>query len=336
MTYSITNAGSASFPSGWQGYRVCASYDRKRWFRVANTEYKAGVLRWVLRSTRDTVWFAYFAPYSYERHQDLVGRCALAPSATVTVLGSTLAGRPLDLVTVGAGPRQVWVCARQHPGESMAEWFAEGLLEALLHFDAVATSGLLGQATIHVLPNLNPDGAALGHLRTNARGADLNQEWAPRGRFALPHRPTLQAAPTLERSPEVLHTLRALDRHGCDLFVDVHGDECVPGPFLIPTSGIPGWTPRLERLYGAFHAAMAAASPGLRTEGGGAPNPQLRALSLGPNQIAQRFDCLAVTLEMPFKADPADPAGTGCTPDRAKALGQSLLGAVQAVLPILR
>ena len=44
-------------------------------------------------------------------------------------------------------------------------------------------------------------------------------------------------APTLERSPEVYYMLRALDTLGCDLFIDVHGDEqaalhCIypPGP----------------------------------------------------------------------------------------------------------
>ena len=30
-------------------------------------------------------------------------------------------GYPLDLLTAGVGPLSVWVIARQHPGESMAE-----------------------------------------------------------------------------------------------------------------------------------------------------------------------------------------------------------------------
>jgi hypothetical protein len=42
----------------------------------------------------------------------------------------------------------------------------------------------------------NVDGASRGHLRTNASGANLNREWAPKGDYA---------APTLERSPEVFH-----------------------------------------------------------------------------------------------------------------------------------
>lgn len=38
------------------------------------------------------------------------------------------------------------------------------------------------------MPNMNPDGSIRGHLRTNAKGANLNREWKE---------------PTEERSPEV-------------------------------------------------------------------------------------------------------------------------------------
>lgn len=51
---------------------------------------------------------------------------------------------------------------------------------------------------------MNPDGSARGHLRTNACGANLNREWA---------------TPSLERSPEVYYTLRAMDAIGVDLLV---------------------------------------------------------------------------------------------------------------------
>ena len=43
-------------------------------------------------------------------------------------------------------------------------------------------------ATIHMVPNMNPDGSYLGNLRSNAAGANLNREWAD---------------PSLDRSPEV-------------------------------------------------------------------------------------------------------------------------------------
>lgn len=54
----------------------------------------------------------------------------------------------------------VWVICRQHPGEPMAEWFAEGLLERLT---AAAPDGevqqLLGSAVLYIVPNMCPDGS---------------------------------------------------------------------------------------------------------------------------------------------------------------------------------
>ena len=56
------------------------------------------------------------------------------------------------------------------------------------------------------------------------------------------------AAPTLERSPEVYHTLSRLDATGCDVFVDVHGDETLPYNFISGMEGLPNWGPRLQVL----------------------------------------------------------------------------------------
>ena len=95
----------------------------------------------------DAVWVAYFAPCSYEQHQALIARCQAATDHDGTALcavesiGQSLDGRDIDLVTVGTGPTMCWIVARQHPGESMAEWWADGFLGRLLDKDdAVARS----------------------------------------------------------------------------------------------------------------------------------------------------------------------------------------------------
>jgi len=46
-------------------------------------------------------------------------------------LGQTLDGQPLDCLRLGEGPKQVWLYARQHPGETMAEHWMEGALDML-------------------------------------------------------------------------------------------------------------------------------------------------------------------------------------------------------------
>ena len=111
--FVVANAGKCSYPKAWTGYNVAASYDRKNWFRVPseyNTEL--GHLHWTMNVTSSQVYFAYFAPYSHERHLDLVGKCAAlsslpAPSLKnhsevhVKSLGNTLDGRSMDLITIG-------------------------------------------------------------------------------------------------------------------------------------------------------------------------------------------------------------------------------------------
>lgn len=53
--------------------------------------------------------------------------------------------------------------------------------------------------------------------------------------------------------------------------------------------------------------------------------------------MGQRFDCLAVTLEQPFKdaANAPEPVREW-SPERAQRLGSSLLNAITSVLPKLR
>jgi murein tripeptide amidase MpaA len=211
---------ASSYPSGWPNYKVCASYDREYWFRCPDTTFDAatGVLQWhhAMPAGQSTIWFAYFAPYSYERHQDLIAKCAASPFAQLRTLGTTLDGRDIDMLVVGTGAKKFFITARQHPGESMAEWCAEGFLERLLSADDPMAKKLRAEATCFVTPNANPDGSVRGHLRTNACGANLNREWAPTGDYM---------APTLERSPEVYHIMRVLDEQGCDGYMDIHGDE---------------------------------------------------------------------------------------------------------------
>ena len=333
LDLSIGGLLESSYPEAWPGYTVAATYDRENWFRVLSTEYDAaaGDLKWTLSPCESSqVYFAYFAPYSWERHADLIARCAMNPLASVQVLGSTLDGRDIEMVTAGDGPLAVWVNCRQHPGESMAEWLAEGFLERLLDpLDALAAQ-LRRLATFRCVPNMNPDGSVRGHLRTNACGANLNREWASTGDYI---------APSLERSPEVLHVLAALDAHGCDAYVDVHGDEEIAANFFAGTQGIPSWSPRLEGLFKSFSNSLARVNPDFQLEKGyGDDDPGQANLAICADQVAQRFDCLAVTLEQPFKDSTHDTPMPHCgwTPQRARRLGASLLDAFNDVMPSLR
>ena len=72
-------AAASAYPHGWPDYRACLSVDREDWVRVADTSYADGVLTIRLTPETDIVWLAYFAPYSMERHHDLVSTVAALP-----------------------------------------------------------------------------------------------------------------------------------------------------------------------------------------------------------------------------------------------------------------
>jgi murein tripeptide amidase MpaA len=254
-----------------------------------------------------------------ERHHDLVARIGARPGVSVASLGQTLDGREMDYLTLGEGPLKIWFYARQHPGESMAEWWMEGALEALTDpADPIARS-LRQKATFHIVPNMNPDGSARGHLRTNAVGVNLNREWHE---------------PTAERSPEVLCVRNAMDRTGVDFAMDVHGDEAIPQVFLAGFEGIPSLTERQSGLYARYQDALVARTPDFqKAHGYGVAAAGKANLSMSTNQLAERFGCVAMTLEMPFKDnDDLPDAEFGWSPERSKKLGAACLAALHDVI----
>ena len=314
------NAASAAYPDGWKDYRCVASYDRQNWFRIAGTRYEDGQLVVEHTPERDSLYYAYFEPYSHERHLDLLARVEHSPYARVRNLGSTVDGRDLDLVTVGRDAPwrvPVWIIARQHPGETMAEWFVEGLLERLLdNADPVARK-VREHAVLHIVPNMNPDGAVRGNLRTNAAGRNLNREWRK---------------PDSVASPEVFLVRVEMERSGCALFLDIHGDEALPYVFFSTAEEVPGFTTDAAAAQARFVDTLLAVSPDFQTEEGYKPGRfGEELLTLASKWVANHFGCVSLTLEMPFKDNAILPDGhVGWNGARSKRLGAAMLN------PILR
>lgn len=346
VTYSVVNGGDVSYPTAWPGLTVATSQDRKVWTRTpAAYDHGTGVLSWTHTATADAVYFAFFEPYSLERCAEYVAACAADPATHVATLGASPAGRPIDCVTLGSGALHAWVIARQHPGEPQGAFYAEGLLDRLRRRGDDAARRAAALFTWHVVPCMCPDGVALGHLRTNSVGANLNREWWPTKNAKLVDgHPMKQeggddyAAPTLERSPEVLCVLRAMEATGVDLFVDAHGDEEMPYVFIAGMEGVPGWGPRLQALQGAFSSAYCRANGDVQTKYSYEPDaPGQGNLAVCSNSIAHRFDCLSVTLEMPYKETPLSPDPTfGFTSEQCQRVGAALLDAAVYVAPFLR
>jgi murein tripeptide amidase MpaA len=312
-TMRLLNAAETTYPDGWKSYAAVASYDLESWFRVPTT-YDGKVMTISHTPERDSVYYAYFEPYSWERHLRLLGRVEGSPLARVENLGGTIDGRDLDMVVVGdpSARKKVWVIARQHPGESMAEWFAEGLIDALLDRANPVARRLLENAVVYIVPNMNPDGAVRGNLRTNAAGANLNREWM---------------APSLEKSPEVFLVKNRIHETGCDLFLDIHGDEALPYVFVAGCEMLEGFDERQAAEQQAFIEEFRRASPDFQTTYGyHASKYREEMLQLASKYIGHAFKCVSLTLEMPFKDNAALPdPQVGWNGARSARLGAAIL-----------
>ena len=319
----IENAGGAAYTGGWKDYRAVISYDLNDWTRT-ETSYDGKALTVETKMRRNTLWVAYFAPYTEERHQALISGAQGSGLAKVSVLGETLDGRPLDLITIGdpdSDKPVFWITARQHPGETMAQWWMEGFLERLLDPTDELALKLLDQVTLNIVPNMNPDGSARGHLRTNAVGTNLNREWQ---------------TPTLEKSPEVYHVLNKMRETGCALALDVHGDEALPYNFIAGAEGIPRWNDAMAADLAAFKHAYVQSTGGVFQTKYGYPisQPGTANLNICTNALAEEFGCLAMTLEMPFKDDANHPDGMrGWSPAACKHLGANAIEPLLKAVP---
>lgn len=313
---SILNAKGAAYPPGFENYRVVYSYDRQEWLRHP-TELKDGVLSFDFCPEFDSVYFAYFAPYSMERHLDLIARAQLSDRVEHRVLGKTLDGQDLDLLIVrdpaATQPRKkCWLIGRQHPGETMAQWWMQGAISSLVNGDDPFATDLLSHCDIYLVPNMNPDGSKRGHLRTNAVGRNLNREWAE---------------PTMAASPEVFLVKEAIKSIGADFFLDVHGDESLPYCFIAGTEGLTGWGEAEQSRLTFYKERLAEINPDFQTKVGyPAKAPGTANLTMSTAQVATLQGCLAMTLEMPFKdTTTTSDKKYGWSPERCEKLAYSCL-----------
>ena len=323
VVLGITNCAGSAYPKGWPDYRACLSTDREEWVRIEGTSYADGVLTMRFTPPSDIVWIAYFAPYSMERHHELVTNVASLPGVSYRSLGKSLDGQDIDCLEIGEGRLNVWLYARQHPGETMAEWWMEGALEKLTDVEDPVARVLRKECTFRIVPNMNPDGSRRGHLRTNAVGVNLNREWH---------------APSAEKSPEVLCVRGAMDESGVDFAMDVHGDEAIPANFLAGFEGIPSISDGQLKLFNLFGETLERLSPDFQREQGyEIPAPGEANMSMSTTQLAERYGCVSMTLEMPFKDnfDLPDPL-YGWSPERSKHLARACLDALHGILPELK
>jgi hypothetical protein len=196
-----------SLPSGpW--FRPVISEDGEHWRHLpeAGWDGEKGEITVKIRAAGNTVWLAHIPPYPHSRVLSLLADVKKFPCARVEVIGETVLGRPLHLVTVtndarpDAAKKVVWLQARQHAWECGTSFLVEGALRFVVSDDPAARK-LRDETVFKFVPMINPDSVARGEVRFNANGFDPNRQWDEvdlRGRLWL------------ERNPEIFYVKRAL------------------------------------------------------------------------------------------------------------------------------
>ncbi len=106
----------------------------------------------------------------------------------------------------------------------------------------------------------------------------------------------------MEISPEVFVVRNKIHETGCDLFLDVHGDEALPYVFAVGSEMLESFTEQQADEQNAFLHNFKQASRDFQTEHG-YPSGKYKeeVLKLASKYIGHTFKCVSLTLELPFK-----------------------------------
>ena len=178
------------------------------------------------RAEKDSLWIAHVPPYLPSRLDKLLADVRSSPLARVRVLGQTVQGRDLHLVTVAdldpSAPAKpcLWLIARQHAWEAPTSFVMEGALRFITS-DAPAARALRARADFQFVPMMALDGAAGGLVRFNVHGYDVNRHWDD---------PDWRSPDFRQHMPEIASVKQALFDHldvggRIDLLVNLHNTE---------------------------------------------------------------------------------------------------------------
>ncbi|WIO75193.1 M14 family metallopeptidase [Porticoccaceae bacterium LTM1] len=165
-------------------YSPKISNDKHHWTQLDNSSISVKndgqTVRMVLEVGSKPLYVAAQEIFDNDNYEQWESILANKPYVNRSVIGLTEQGRPvtkLETQTSDSNDYLVLV-GRQHPPE------VTGAL-AMFHFvnTILSDSDLAVQFRKHInlliVPNMNPDGVALGYWRKNTNGVDLNRDWGP-------------------------------------------------------------------------------------------------------------------------------------------------------------
>jgi hypothetical protein len=208
--------------------RPALSEDGRTWGHAHDmtwdNEKKEALVR--LKPTQDSIWLATQPMYPHSRLVALMEELKQSPHARVEVIGKSVQGRDLYLLTVtdfakpDEGKKTIWLQARQHAWEAGTSYVTEGAIRFAVS-DAPEAKALREKTVSIFTPMVAVDGCAIGLPRFNVHGFDPNRHW---------NEVNLRDKRYLEQMPEVWYFKKAVLQHVAsgariDLMLNMHNTE---------------------------------------------------------------------------------------------------------------
>jgi hypothetical protein len=216
----------------WKHFERCEWDDAK----------KEATLRF--RPEGQSIWIAHIPPYTAGDLERLLSEVEKSPDATVEVIGKTVGGREIPMVSVtdlrtpDSGKKVLWLQARQHAWEAGTSYVMEGALRFVIS-DEPAAKALREKVVFKFTPMVDVDGCAAGKVRFNGNNYDVNRHWTE---------VDLRRPEMLKLMPEVWYTKKAIIGVGSkiDLMVNLHNTET--GEYLATMADDAAILERLRRF----------------------------------------------------------------------------------------
>ena len=130
----------------------------------------------------DTVYIAYFTPYTNSYLQKQIDKWQQHKDVALTTFGYSYRNMPMQLLTVtdknvnAENKYTVWVHGRTHTSETPSSWHLDGMIDALLADNEDARE-YRKSFIFYIVPFVNPDGVFEGLSRSNSLGVNQEINW---------------------------------------------------------------------------------------------------------------------------------------------------------------
>lgn len=137
------------------------------------------------------------------------------PQVARQTIGTSVEGRPIEMIRIGAGEPAILLIAGIHGDEQTGVFIAERLREKLTAADAPPMP-----YPVAIIPCANPDGRAADH-RTNAHGVDINRNF-PASNWRLTRAAATFGGPKPASEPETAALIEAINSLHPQLIISIH------------------------------------------------------------------------------------------------------------------